>query len=360
MTIDPQHSGSSALGAGPSRPDDEISLWEVLAVLLRRRGTIVVTTVLVTAAAVVFTLTRADTFTTQASFRPQGSDASASQLMALASQFGVRIPGGTANEEVSPAFYADLLASREILYRVVSSPFEVEGVGTASLADLFEIEEDSEELRLEEAIEGLREQVLSIQTGRETGIVTLEVQTEWPDLSQEIAQRLLDEIARFNLHTRQSQAAAERVFIQERVDSARDALLAAESSMQSFLQANRQWENSPDLTFQHDRLERDTSLRQQVYTTLVQSFEQARISEVRDTPVITVLQSPFSPPGPDENRLLLVIALGIVLGGMAGVVLAFVVEAVKRPAPGDPAREDFQRTWEGLVRSFPFGRRSPA
>jgi uncharacterized protein involved in exopolysaccharide biosynthesis len=54
--------------------------------------------------------------------------------------------------------------------------------------------------------------------------------------------------------------------------------------MQAFLQANRQWANSPDLTFQHDRLERDIALRQQVYTTLVQSFEQARISEVRDTP----------------------------------------------------------------------------
>ena len=130
--------------------------------------------------------------------------------------------------------------------------------------------------------------------------------------------------------------------------------------MQAFLQANRQWENSPDLTFQHDRLERDISLRQQVYTTLVQSFEQARITEVRDTPVITVLQAPFFPPGPDDARMLLVIALGIVLGGMLGVILAFVVEAMKRPAPGDPARADFQQTWEGLVRSLPFGRRRPA
>lgn len=360
MTTDPSPRGPNAPAPGAPRPDDEISLWEVLAVLLRRRGTIVLTTVLVMAAAVVFTLTRPDTFTTQASFRPQGSDASASELMALASQFGVRIPGGAGNEEVSPAFYAELLASREILHRVADRPFDVQGVGSASLAELFEIEEDTEELRLEEAIETLREDVVSIQTGRETGIVTLEVETEWPDLSQMIAQRLLDEIARFNLHTRQSQAAAERVFIQERVDSARNALLTAESAMQSFLQANRQWENSPDLTFQHDRLERDISLRQQVYTTLVQSFEQARISEVRDTPVITVLQAPFFPPGPDENRLLLVLALGVVLGGMTGVVLAFVVEAVKRPAPGDPAREDFQQTWEGLVRSLPFGRRSPA
>ena len=99
------------------------------------------------------------------------------------------------------------------------------------------------------------------------------------------------------------------------------------------------------------------NLRQQVYTTLVQSFEQARISEVRDTPVITVLQAPFLPPA-DDRRLVLFAALGIVLGGMAGVVLAFVVEALRRPAPGDPGREDFQATWQGFVRSLPFARRT--
>ena len=75
-------------------PDDEISLWEVLAVLLRRRGTIVAVTILCAAAAVVFTLLQSDEYTTQASFRPQGSEASSSQLLALAGQFGVNVPGG--------------------------------------------------------------------------------------------------------------------------------------------------------------------------------------------------------------------------------------------------------------------------
>ena len=97
MTIDP----NATVGGGDASTitrsmDDEISLWEVLAVLLRRRGTIAVTIVLTVAAAVAFTLLRHDEYTTQASFRPQGSEASASQLMALASQFGVNVPGTTA------------------------------------------------------------------------------------------------------------------------------------------------------------------------------------------------------------------------------------------------------------------------
>jgi len=359
MTTDPREASAGPAALRTPGLDDEVSLWEVLAVLLRRRGTIVLTTVLCVLGAVAFALLRADTFTTEASFRPQGSENSASNLMALATQFGINVPGVNASEEASPAFYADLLTSREILHRVASPPFVVAGVGTTSLQDLFEIEEDTEELRLESAIEQLRDDVLSIRTGRETGIVTIAVRTEWPDLSKEIAQRLLDEIARFNLHTRQSQAAAERVFIQQRVDSARVALLSAEAAMQAFLQANRQWESSPDLTFQYGRLERDITVRQQVYTTLVQSFEQARISEVRDTPVITVLQAPYLPPGPDETRLLLILVVGMVVGGMAGVILAFLVDAMKRPVAGDPGREDFKETWEGLIRSIPLvGRRA--
>ncbi|MGD8602334.1 MAG: hypothetical protein PVF19_13360, partial [Gemmatimonadota bacterium] len=59
------------------------------------------------------------------------------------------------------------------------------------------------------------------------------------------------------------------------------------------------------------------------------------------------------------RSLVLAVALGMVLGGMGGVVLAFVVEAVRRPAPGDPAREDFQRAWDALIGSIPFvGRRT--
>jgi len=341
---------SSALG----RPvDDEISLWEVLAVLVRRRSTIVSTTVLVSVAAIAVTLLRPDTFTTSAAFRPQGSEASSSQLVSLASQFGVNVPS-LGGEEASPAFYAELLTSREILHRAATRSYEVMGEGTVFLKDLLEIEADTEELRVEEVIEWLRQTSVSVSTGRETGTVTLTVETHWPDLSREIAETLLAEVARFNLETRQSQAASERAFIEERVEAAEKELGAAEDSLRLFLEANRQWQNSPLLVFRQEALQREVTLRQSVLTTLVQSFEQARISEVRDTPVITVLQTPFLPPGPDDRRLLLAAALGVVLGGMMGIVMAFVVEAFTRPGAGDPAREDFRQTWDGFLRSLPF------
>ena len=352
----------SAIGAsGQARPhttDDDISLWEVLAVLLRRRGTILLSTVLVAAMAIKMTFPAPDTYTTSARFRPHGAEASNSQLMALASQFGVNVPGG-GSEEASPAFYAELLTSREILGRVATVRYSVQGAGTILLKDLLEIEEDTEPLRDEESILWLQEQAVSVSTGRETGTVTVTVKTEWADLSQAIAEGLLAEVSRFHLDTRQSQAATERAFIATRVEEGERELDEVEDMLRIFLEANRQWENSPLLRLQHDGLQRDVSLRQSVLTTLVQAYEQARITEVRDTPVLTVLQAPFFPPGPDDRRLLLRIALGIVLGGMLGIVLAFLVESFSRPVAGDPGREDLQRTWDGFRGSIPFmgGRR---
>jgi uncharacterized protein involved in exopolysaccharide biosynthesis len=266
------------------------------------------------------------------------------------------VPGG--GEEASPAFYAELLTSREILRRIATRPYEVEGLGEIALKDLLEIEEDTEALRDEEVLRWLREEAVSVSTGRETGTVTVSIKTEWPDLSQSIAQDLLDEVALFNLETRQSQASAERVFIEEQVSEAELELEVAEDSLRLFLEANRQWENSPLLVFRHDGLQREVSLRQSVLTTLVQSYEQAKITEVRDTPVITVLQLPYLPPDNDPRRRVLAGLLGIVLGGMLGVVLAFVVEAFARPSEGDPARADFQEAWEGLARSLPLVGRS--
>lgn len=336
---------------------DEISLWEVLAVLVRRRWTIVWTTVVTMALAVAAAFVPAPSFTTTALFRPQGADASSGQLMALASQFGVNV--GNRAEGASPAFYAELLNSREILHRLAIGAYDVDGVGRTSLADLLEIEEDTEELRTEEVIEWLREDAVSVSTAVETGTVGIGVETEWPDLSREIAERLIAEITSFNMNTRQSQAAEERRFIAARVDSARVELLEAEEELQRFMESNRSWQGAPLLQFQQERLQREVTLKSSVLTTLVQSFEQARIAEVRDTPVITVLQAPYLPPGPDDRPLVIALALGVVLGVVFGMVLAFLVEAFRRPAEGDPAREDFRKTWDSFVGSLPLvGRRA--
>ena len=109
-------------------------------------------------------------------------------------------------------------------------------------------------------------------------------------------------VSHFNLLTRQTRAGAERRFVEARLQEAADSLRLVENRHKAFLQANRDFRNSPQLKFENDRLERDVQFQQQLYTSLAQSFEQARIDEVRNTPVITVLEPPDLPASPDPRK----------------------------------------------------------
>src|SRR6185437_3593506 len=159
-----------------------------------------------------------------------------------------------------------------------------------------------------------------------TGVVNVSVSTESAVLSRTLVQRLLEEVNRFNLVNRQSQAAAERQFTERRVNEVKGELRAAENNLQTFLTDNRAYQNSPELRFEQDRLAREVSLRQSLYTTMVQAYEQARIEEVRDTPVITIVEHADLPARPDARGTVKKSVLALLAGAFLGLVLTIVVE----------------------------------
>ena len=114
--------------------------------------------------------------------------------------------------------------------------------------------------------------MVSAELDRPSGVVTFEVETYNPQLSAQIAQRLLDLLNRFNLETRQSQAAAERRFTEVRLAEAKEELLEVENRLQAFLEVNRDLGTSPLLRFRQERLEREVSIRQAVVSALAQNL----------------------------------------------------------------------------------------
>ena len=69
-------------------------------------------------------------------------------------------------------------------------------------------------------------------------------------------------------------------------------------------------------------------MRQQIYTSLVQAYDRAKIEEVRDTPVITVLQVPEQPVRADPLDLLIKMSLTIIVALIVGIWLALGREAL--------------------------------
>ena len=148
----------------------------------------------------------------------------------------------------------------------------------------------------------------------------------------------------YNSRIRRSQAVAEREFLEARLRDARAELRIAEDSLLAFLRENRRVENSPQLTFERDRLQSRVSLRQQVYETLFQAFEQSRIEEVRDTPVITVVERPIRPAQADPLHLPVLAAVGLLLGA---IVASLVTAGLEYAALARERRPD---EWSELMR----------
>ena len=267
------------------------------------------------------------TYTAHFSFIPSASSGSLGQVASLAAQFGVALPASSA--AASSDFYVDLIRSGQVLRAVVRTHYAVPDGDDAlegTLVDFYDINEPTDGRRVAKAANRLRRST-SVRADPKTTIVKVDVKADYADLALQVAEAVLAEVNRFDLHSRQSQAGQERVFIEARLAESRDSLLAAEALMAAFLEANREFRNSPALAFEHDRLQRIVLMEQQVVTSLNQGYEQAQIEEVRNTQVVTVVESPILPPKPDSRFLLLkgVIALlvGLSLAVMAGIVARF-------------------------------------
>src|SRR5207245_1573905 len=153
-----------------------------------------------------------------------------------------------------------------------------------------------------------------------TGVVRLEVHTRDEALSAEMANRFIQLVNDYNLKRRQSQAGAERQFIEGRLAQAAGELSSAEESLAVFYRHNRRFQDSPDLAAREAQLQRRVTLRQQLYITLSQNYEAARIDEVRNTPVITIVESPVGLVAPRPRQT---VAKVFVMTFLGFVVTAF-------------------------------------
>lgn len=336
--------------------DGEISLFAIGATLLRNRWRIFRWALIGGVVAALSVITRPALYSASLGFVPQGSDVARSGLASLAGQFG--ITAGVSNPSQSPEFYVGLVKSRELLDRIVRDTLTVAEMGGMRVAytDLFKVAPGRQQQEL--AIKGLAEMVKA-SIARNTGVVQVSIATRWPSVSLAIASALLDGVNDYNVRTRQTQAAAERKFIESRLAVARAELRAAEDQTQAFLSKNRDISNSPQLAFERDRLQRDVSLQQQVFTTLTQSFEDVRVREVRDTPTISVFESPVVSSLPEPRGRVKRTLLGIILGGFAGALLALVSQVMRRRKEfGDPEADEFLAALREVKRDVPrFGRK---
>ena len=319
----PQKTDISRLQAQPLSQNDPASRFSLLSLvntILRDRWMIICAGMLTAVVVVVITLRQPRSYTASASFMPQ-APSNRGSVGGIASQLGISF--GEAGSTDSPEFYADLLTSRSILGDVVNDSYTLAGAVDSTRSTFMNavgIAPDSPGLMELNAIKYLRKH-MSASTTPKLGTVVVSVSTPSAALSHQVVQRMLDLVSNFNQTTRRSQAAAEREFIARRLSDIRDDLHVAEERLQSFLVRNRQYQSSPPLMFEHDRLTREVALQQQLFTTISDAYERASIEAVRDTPVITVIEQPEAPLLPDRRMLPIKAAVALLVGMLIGVAV---------------------------------------
>lgn len=329
-----------SIDARPAK-DEEVSILALGTTLVRNRWRIARWMLIGAVAAAVVILMRPRVYRASASFISQSNDPSRSGLANLAGQMGIFLPTG--NQSYSPDFYVTLLESPVVLLPVARDTITVTELGgkRVPVLDLFGVPAGATARREEQGVEKLQH-TLSVSIAKSTGIIQYSFVTRWRSVSLALVTALLDAVNHYNEVTRQGQATGERKFIEGRLSLATNELREAENRLTEFQRTNRNFGGSPDLATERERLQRDVQLRQEVFTTLTQAYEEARIREVRDTPVITVFEPPAAPTAPQRRGLLIGTVLGMLLGGLIGVFLSFTIGLVKnRRASGNTDADEF-------------------
>jgi uncharacterized protein involved in exopolysaccharide biosynthesis len=313
---------------------DRRTVFPVLEALLRRARWVVGVSVGAAVLTAIIVLVLRPTYSASASFVAENpvTPRLPPGLSGLASQFGMTL-GAEASR--SPAFYADLLRSREILGQVLRTRIAGPTADSITVYELYSVSGPSRERQLDEGIKALRKRI-TLSVDQRTDVVHVTVEAPYAPAARDVLQVLLNQVADFNLHTRQSTAGSRRQFIEGRVADSEKQLKGAEQSLRAFYDRNRQWQASPQLRFEEQALNRQVAVQQELYLTLRREYETARIEEVNNTPVLTIIDRPTIPGRRSRPRRgLTVLIVTVVVGVLMSVAVIILQNHEDLLASGD-------------------------
>src|SRR5688500_1475243 len=307
----------------PSRvdgPREETSLLAFLSILLYHRRIIAICALAGLALFGASAMSEASLYLSRASFMVKGTRAPAQ----IPGGFASLTSGIAAAAEFSQSivFYSDMVKSKTILAAVARKPYTTAEGARTTLAAMYGIKESDPRIAPGLAAERLLTDVSSSIYSR-SGMVGIAAHSTDPAIAQQIAANILAELDAFSATRRRSQTLEERKFTEDLVSESRARLARAEEAHAAFARVNRDYENSPQLRVENDRLAREVSMQQQIYTAITQSYEQAKIEAVRDPSALSVVEPPDLPAQPQTRAALRKTLLGLAAGFFVGVVIAF-------------------------------------
>jgi hypothetical protein len=335
--VAPSHDERSDMPHSPSETYDSggvgLSLFGLARFVVRNLHILILVPLLVASLQVSRAVLFGRSYTATSTILPESTDGGMGGYSALAAQFGVAL-GGPAGATVE--FYEVLLRSPAVAKALANSRFEFADSDTAvaaTLGEILAIDAPTEHRRSLRTVRAVQD-MIDVTANSHAGTLDVQTTADWIPLSEMMNRRLLEIVDSVNVERRRSMAATEETFLAQRIQDATTELAAAERQLSSFLEANRTYQSSPELMFTAARLQRQVEVRQQIYLSLAQVHESARLGALRNVPAISIINPPEGTA--DRQRLLLIVIIWGLLGGILALLIIGIREWVARERMADP------------------------
>ncbi len=249
------------------------------------------------------------------------------QLGLMAQQFGLGL--GASGSGINS--YPEIVRSRQLLTRILGQRFPISRNRTVLLLDRLTRPAPAAR-RLDMGIRKLRQCVV-VALDRRTGILAVRVSLDDPVLAAAVATAICATLQDIVVHSMNTQAGANRRFIEARVADARRDLARAEDALRAFRENNLRG-SSPRLLTEEARLARETRMQEEIMLTLARQYEIVCVEEQKNVPVINVLDPAVPPAFRSAPRRRDMAALGLLLSLACGIAWVLVREPVAAKAGG--------------------------
>jgi uncharacterized protein involved in exopolysaccharide biosynthesis len=138
-------------------------------------------------------------------------------------------------------------------------------------------------------------------------------------------------------------------FVQQRFAQVQTELEAAEDRLSQFLERNRSvlsGGRAPQLEFQRDRLQRQVTFKEQLYSQLQTRVTETQLQLQKQQPVVTIAETPAPPMEPSAPKRTLIVLLSLILGGFVGTGIAIVLQSTQNQDG------EMQEKYDEVKRSF--------
>jgi len=153
-----------------------------------------------------------------------------------------------------------------------------------------------------------------------TGVYSIAILMEEPQLSADIANYIYELLLEFYANDYLESARRNKEFIADRKLEVLEKLELAEENLKEFRQRNRKIVESPHLQLEFGRLQRDVALQTQIFLTLSEQLELAKIKELNNKPTIDILDKaipPIDKKQPSRTKIVLMcMLLGVGMGSV--------------------------------------------